>query len=376
LPSYINFEACAAWGGRERRTFLGHYWRLAGQDRRWTPPYFPALARALNPATDAHLSRLDVYTVALDATRLRGRLTGPGALDRPAAVPLEMPVAAAAVIGDPVRRPGVACVALCQCLNHPDVWRRLLDHLGEALPARGYRRLVGPTGLAPCLGGGLLVEGWNLSPPRHSDYWQPFMAELIATTAQPGERRLLYQLQVPGSPDHGLEGIASLAPLHEPDLEGRLLPLLAVACQGAGCPEPPDAPEAAFLRRWLAPGTLSGWVAYVEGAAVGFVLAQPDLARHLRRIGGGRGWLQRLFAPAVFRWPARAGRILLGAVMPAWRGKGIGRQLIFRALADARRQGWESMAIGPVLDGSPAAHLLVQLGATTRHSYQLFEWTF
>jgi GNAT superfamily N-acetyltransferase len=62
--------------------------------------------------------------------------------------------------------------------------------------------------------------------------------------------------------------------------------------------------------------------------------------------------------------------------MPAWRGKGIGRQLIFRALADARRQGWESMAIGPVLDGSPAAHLLVQLGATTRHSYQLFEWTF
>ena len=42
-----------------------------------------------------------------------------------------------------------------------------------------------------------------------------------------------------------------------------------------------------------------------------------------------------------------AGRLLLGAVAPEWRGQGIGLQLWRHALDRARQLGWQTITCGP-----------------------------
>ena len=94
----------------------------------------------------------------------------------------------------------------------------------------------------------------------------------------------------------------------------------------------------ALLLPWLGAYPLTGWVAQVDDRPVGFVLVQPDLAEVMRRAGGGRNWLGQAYAAWQKPRPTAAGRLLLGAVDPAWQGQGVGLQLWRQVLAHARAQ--------------------------------------
>jgi GNAT superfamily N-acetyltransferase len=136
---------------------------------------------------------------------------------------------------------------------------------------------------------------------------------------------------------------------------------------------PPDAAEIQFITAIAGP-RLGGWVAVVEGEAVGFVLTQPDWSTALRRAGGGRRLHQRAWLAWRYRRKAAAGRILAGGVKPSWRRRGVGRQLWQRVLLDARLQGWQRLSVGPVADG-PAAGFLQTMGAEPRQVYQIYDLT-
>jgi GNAT superfamily N-acetyltransferase len=67
----------------------------------------------------------------------------------------------------------------------------------------------------------------------------------------------------------------------------------------------------------------------------------------MRRAGGARAWPGRAYARWAKARPAAAGRLLLGAVAPAWRGQGVGAQLWRQVTAHAVAAGWATISAGP-----------------------------
>jgi len=126
----------------------------------------------------------------------------------------------------------------------------------------------------------------------------------------------------------------------------------------------------------LAAWPLSGWLAQVDDKSVGFILLQPDLAGSVQSAHGGRNPLWRLWLTWRSQRPVRAGRLLYGAVLPAWRNQGIGRQLWRKALDTAQQVGWQTLTIGPVTDATPGAAFLGKQGAQAQQKYRLYssEW--
>lgn len=101
---------------------------------------------------------------------------------------------------DPRRREGTAYLALLHCVNDPESLDRLLGRLAEALSARGCRRVIGPIGLSPHLGSGLLQDCWGQLPPLHTPYNPPYVPEVVGSAMRPLDRARLYHLEVPTEP--------------------------------------------------------------------------------------------------------------------------------------------------------------------------------
>ncbi|MCI0398281.1 MAG: GNAT family N-acetyltransferase [Chloroflexi bacterium] len=375
MISYINHRVYSAVTGWERRSFARKWWSIFAGDSRWTPPYYPALQRELNPARNPHLARLQPDYLYIEALPVEQRPVNRFS-SVPVVSPFELALATAAILYDPRRQDETAYLSLFHCANDEESLERLLDSVAETLAGKGCRRLVGPTGFSPHLESGLLLDHWHRPPPWHTPYNPPYLPELLDRSARPGRRLRLYHLPVEPGPLELAAGPAEIVPLEPGRLATGLLPLLAEASPTGNDFPSPDEAEAAFLLRWLGPQTLSGWLALVDGQPAGFALLQPDLASRLRLARGGRNLLRRLWLPLLLRLPVRQGRALYGVVRPAWRGRGIGRQLLAHCLAAARRHGWTSLSLGSVVEESQAAAWLAQQGAEARQTYQLYQWEF
>jgi GNAT superfamily N-acetyltransferase len=210
-------------------------------------------------------------------------------------------------------------------------------------------------------------------PPLHTPYNPPYLADLLASTMEPCAESVLYHQALPPAVTPPA-GPARLTPLEPRRLAQDLLPLLVASTVGNEVFPAPDVDEAELLLLWLSALPLAGWVAELQEAPVGFVLVQPDLARLLRRVDGGRNWAARAYAAWRKSAPVRTGRLLFGAVDPAWRGRGVGRQLWQQVLHYACAQGWQSLACGPMAPDSAAAEFLAAVGARPGQRYTLYEW--
>lgn len=335
------------------------------------PPYYPVLRGALEPAYNSHLARLTplpVHTAALFG-RQRSSEFNPGL-----APPMfETPVAATVVLCDPRRRDGTAYLAWLHCVNDADSLERLLEYLAGFLPAKGYRKVIGPTGLSPHLGSGLLQDYWDRLPPLHTPYNPPYLPEVAHSVLHPLGHSRLYYLEIPPELPAPPPAPAELLPLDPARLATELRPLLVEACLSWVDFAPPDAKEAAFLLSWLGHWPLHGWLAQRNEQPVGFILLQPDLVSRLRRGRGGRNPLWRLWLAWASRQPVRQGRVLFAAVLPPWQGQGIGRQLLYQAIYTAHQHGWRSLSIGPLPGTAPAGKFLEHHGGQPRQTYLLYQ---
>jgi ribosomal protein S18 acetylase RimI-like enzyme len=267
----------------------------------------------------------------------------------------------------------VAYLALLHCANDRDSFNRLFDVAAEQLLARGYRTVVGPTGLSPHLGSGLLQDYWNLIPPLHTPYQPPYLPEIISDSLRPKSRSQLYHLAIPAEPPSPHPGLAQLTRFNPTRLSTDLLLLLVAACPPWGDFAAPDKDEAAFMLRWVSRWPLYGWLAEVNERPVGFILLQPDLASILRQTKGGRHLLWRLWFNWASHKPSQRGRILFAGVLPEWRGQGIGRQLLHQAISTAQQQGWKSLSSGPLPSNAPANKFLKRHGAEPQQTYLLYQ---
>ncbi len=384
--TFYNYQFTVARSSWERGDWLSAWWRIDRHDPFFTPPPYLLLKRILNPARNPHLARLNpVFLFSRAVGRLKGNLLidGPQGLNQGppyANAPIEAPVAAVACLTDPRREDQTSYLGLLKCANDLDTLERLLDKLAPLIEALGANRIIGPTGLSPYLGSGLLVDGWNEPPPLYSPHNPPYLPEIVSGVMEPiGTARMLYSdLSTPGSlhpPGDRRSGEIRFRPLQLPELADDILPLFQAACQNnLGFPLP-DRVEARFLIHWLSYWPAHGWVAELQGEPVGFILLQPDYASVLRKTGGGR----RLPGRARLAWARQSahpaqGRLVFGGVLPAFRDRGIGTRLWQQAVQFGHTQRWNSISIGPLEESSEAFALLQRHVAIPRQAYQIYQY--
>ena len=373
---YFNYTAFWPSNWWERRSFLHAWWRIYSGDRQWAPPAYRAFGRVVANASHPLYVRLEAQPIYLEALPRRSTTSGfnPHA-PVAAAVAFEEGVAAAILQFDRRRDDDAAYLGLLRCVNDEETLERLLERAFEYAGEQGCSRLIGPTGVIPAWQPGALLTHFNRTPPWHTPYNPPYAGELFATVMEPWLATALYTVETPDKlPAAPTPAVIELLPLAR--LAGDLLPLLAAALDLDGAFPTCDALEAQALLDWLQ-STLppQAWLATVDGTPAGFVLLQPDLAPLLQRSGGGRRWLGRGYLALRKGQRTAAGRLLLGAVAPAWRGRGIGLQLWRHALDQARLAGWQTLTCGPVTAASEAAAFLQRQGARSQQQYMIYTWS-
>ena len=328
------------------------------------------LRAALTPERMAHVARQRPALLWVEALQGKPNTDGGFNAQRLSNVMMEEAVAVAALMADPRRRDDTAALAMLSVANDVESLERLLGVAQEQAFARGRSRLVGPVALSPHLGYGALLDHFDKTPPLYTPYNAPYLPEILDAVFERVQTARLYHMPVTAHIERRA-GPATLRPLVAED-DGKVLAKLLAALDGQGEFLQPDAAEAAFLLEWWAIAPRSGWVAEVEGEAVGFVLLQPDLAAALRRAKGGRTWLWQLWWQWRRTQRALYGRVVAAGVMPRWRRQGIGTQLWAAALNTAYLQGWRSLSIGPVADDSAAEHFLLANSAEPLQHYALY----
>ena len=379
---YINFDLTIAADRWTRQSFFRGWRTIMADDPRWAPPPLPWLRRTLTGRGHVHMRRMAPTFLHVQAVRRRvaSRSDGDFGVGYGLSTSVfEETVAAAVLLTDPRMEDRTAYLAFPHIVNDEACLDRLLEGVMEQLWERGYRRLVGPIGVSPALGVGALLNYFNLTPPLHTPYNAPYVPELLAQSLEPiHEQQLFVAVPTPhadAAHANAGGGPAILAPAAISALTGPLLPLLQSACASDLFPAP-DAEEARFLADVIGQWPSTLWVAEMEGTPVGFVWLQGDYAPVLRRSHGGRNPLWRPWIAYQRERPMRAGRLLLGGVLPAWRGQGIGRQLWRHALATSHAAGWATLTVGPVDVRSSGAAFLTAQGATPQQRYTLFAGEF
>lgn len=378
LPRYFNYRFQLAEGGWQRRDFAGRWWRIYENDPRWAPPLWSDFRATLDLSRTPHLARLDPLLLYGEALPRRSQPRSPQHSDLPAfsSALFEESIVAGLLLRDRRRRDGAAYVALLHVANDTETLLRYLTMVGEILQPAGVRQLILPTGISPYLGTGVLQDHFHRWPPLYSPYNPPYLPEMMMEICRPLGRSLLYEVEVARSLEKVRQGPATLRPFDPVRLAGDLLPLFQQTMPTWADFPLPDEQEAAFLLRRLGRWPVVGWLAEVNGEAVGFVLLQPDLAAILRQSNGGRRLLGRAWLAWRTRRPVKAGRTLFGGVAPAYRRRGIGRQLWQQALRHSYESGWERLSIGPLPSTAPASNFLQAQGVEPQRTYLLHRYEF
>jgi GNAT superfamily N-acetyltransferase len=383
LHKYINYRFQVAEGNWQRREFASHWWRIYEHDSRWSPPFWPALSWSLDPARNPHLARMDPLLLYGEAFPRRVRATSPQQSDLVgfSTALFEESIAAGVLLRDPRRRDGAAYVAMLHLVNDRTSLSNFLNRAQDLLVPAGARQLIVTTGLSPHLGTGVLQDHFHQLPPLYTPYSPPYLPELLVEACRPLGRSQLYVATVEDHiEDHfgkpHVPGPAQLHPLEPARLATDLLPLFQEATPTWADFPPPDALEATFLLRWLDSGPLMGWVAEVDGKAVGFILLQPDLTGVMHRARGGRRLLWRPWLHWRKLRRVKAGRLLFGGVLANFRRQGIGHQLWQQALRTAVEMDWLTLSVGPIPSTAPANSFLDSVGVKAQRSYLLHRYEF
>ena len=373
---YFNYTTLYPHNGWERRSFWNDWWRLYADDAQAAPPAYHALGRFVRNAAHPWHERMATQLLAMHALPQRTAAPSFNAnAPLTSAMTFEEPVAAAMLQLDGRRQDGAAYLGLLRCANDEETLERLLAKAFEVAAEQGAAHLLGPTGVLPAWQPGVLMSHFNRLPPWHTPYNPPYVGDLLAAVMEPWLETRLFEFAIPAALPPAPQP-ALIEPLPLARLSTHLLPLLTEAADlGAAFPACDDL-EAQTLLQWLG-STLSplAWLATVDAVPVGLIMLQPDLAPLLQRSGGGRGLVGRAWLALGKGRRVAAGRLLLGAVLPGWRGRGIGLQLWRHALQAAAAAGWQRLTCGPLPPASPAAAFLTRRGATAAQHYVTFKWS-
>ncbi len=340
------------------------------------------LRKELDPSQNSFLSQKNPIFFTIEALRKK---KGSARAIHPPFSPgmifsdplLEVPVAATVALLSHKSGDRIAYLALLHCANDLEALTRLLDDLFELLLEIGCRKVVGPTGISPHLGSGILQDSWHQIPPMYTPYNPPYLPELVARLLDPVMTYKLYHLNVhqdiPKEFFNGKTREVCIVPLETNTLPKDFPLLFAETCSHIDAIPSPDVDEVSFLLRWLGEWPLIGSLALIENRPVGFILMQPDLSPVMLKAKGGRNPLWRSWLMWNSRRAALHGRVLFGGVVSEWRNRGIGHHLLAQALLTARVMKWQTLRIGPIPCNTSASAFLESCGAVPQQTYSIYQ---
>jgi GNAT superfamily N-acetyltransferase len=358
-------------GGRDSRAFVAFPYDLHRSDRNWPPLLRRDVRALLDPRRNPFFAHGEAgYFLA----RRDGRVVG-----RIAAIHNRL--------HDETHRDGSGFFGFFESEDDPQVSSLLLDAASGWLRARGCRRLRGPLSFSINDDAGLLVDGFDTPAALMMPHNPPYYAALMEAAGLRGVKDLfVYQ----GRPDRFPARLAEAEPVivkrygvrvrpldlaHFADDVTRVKELFNLGWERNWGFVPFTDREIDHLAAQLRPIVVPELVLFaeVEGRAVGFLAALPDLNQALRANPSGR------FLPGIARvwWAARRIRrlrVLLLGTLPRWRGRGIDALLCKRVWDEAARLGYDWGEAGWVLeDNLPMRNALERMGFEHYKTHRVYE---
>ncbi|HET8622514.1 MAG TPA: GNAT family N-acetyltransferase [Gemmatimonadales bacterium] len=285
--------------------------------------------------------------------------------------------------------PDTGLFGFFESVDEPEVSASLFHAAEITLRAQGVRRMLGPVNLSFHDEMGLLVDGFDHAPAFLTPFNPPYYTHLVERqgyrpsfdqhayrwiaggTSPPVVERALQRAARAGVVIRGLHREQWMAELHVVhtlynEAFKELWGFVPIGWHDFRA-------RAEGFKSFYRPELIQ--IAELDGRAVGFALALPDLGPILARIRG-RLWP---FGSAYLAFGIRRlhqARCMLLGVLPAFTGRGIAVALVARLIAAARDLGFTAGELSLVhQDNHPTRRLIETMGGTAVRTYRVYEKT-
>lgn len=282
---------------------------------------------------------------------------------------------------------GTAFFGFFECVDDPEVARRLLERAAEWARARGLRRLRGPTSFTINDECGLLMDAFDRPPVLLMAYNPPYYAALLEQAGcRKSQDLFAYRMEVPERVPERLAAMAAAVAARgitvraldfsrfDEEVE-RVHRIHSQAWSGNWGAVPLTVEEMRTLAAELKPLADRDLVflAEADGEPVGVSVTVPDINQALRLAHG------RLLPFGLIRilWAKRridAVRVLIMGVLPGHRFRGVDAALHARTIEAAARKGYRWGELSWVLESNTVMNRLAErLGAERYKTYRIYD---
>ncbi len=275
------------------------------------------------------------------------------------------------------------------CADDKEAAAGLLAAAGAWLKARGMDSALGPVNPSTNETCGMLAEGFDSPPMVMMPYTPPYYLELMAAAGFSKAKDLYAYRQNTAAPFPERFGRILARTLRD----GRTEAVLAdVKRLDEAIAEVKDIYNSAWEKNWgfvpmtseemddlaaaLKPVLRPEYLIFarVDGRPAAFCLLLPDLNIALKAAHGALNPLNIIPFLYRFKFKLNRGRMLTLGVKQEFRGKGLELLLIERAIASAKRLGWEWGEMSWTLEDNKLINGTIEaLGGELYRRYRLFE---
>ncbi|HVP39864.1 MAG TPA: hypothetical protein VMS93_11850 [Candidatus Saccharimonadales bacterium] len=356
---------------RDLETFIRIPWRLYRGDRNWVPPLLSDLRFMHDPQRNPFFAKNSLQDfVAFDDGRPVGRVS-----------------AVHNAVHNEFWSDRVGFFGFFESERRPEVARALLQAAARWLEGRGLTSVRGPMNFSTNDDVGLLVDGFDRPPVLMMPYNPPWYAELLTGLGLEKVKDLvayfMEPIVLPERLVHGAELVKKRRRIHVRPLDMKNFEHELQVVQ--------DIYNHAWERNWGFVPMSSAEIehmaaqfkavvdpalvlfAEVDGQAVAFLMALPDLNLALRHCNG------RMFPFGLlkFLWYKRSirqGRVLTLGIKEGYRKLGIDALLMAEVTLAAQQRGYTSGEFSWLLeDNWVARRPLENLGAKLYKTYRIYE---
>lgn len=334
--------------GSSLRAFIGLPWAVNAGDPHWVPPLRMTVRTLLDRKRHPFHRHAEVeYFLARRGERVVGRV--------------------AAIVNhlhNEFHDERTGFFGFFEVLEDPRAARELLDHAAAWLKERGMESMRGPMSFSTNEEVGVLVEGFDTPPTLLMAHNPPYYDRLLEGAGMRKEKDLLAYWHQGGQPTdrllRGSERIAARAGVTIRTLDMKRfreeVELIQDIYNSAWSRNwgfvPMTEAEIAFMARELRPVVDPDLCLFaeVDGRAVGFSLALPDVNVALKKLPSGRllpfGWLRLLIELRRIR----SFRVITLGLRPGYQHSGIGAGLYLRTWSEGLRKGYRGAEASWILE--------------------------
>ena len=276
-----------------------------------------------------------------------------------------------------------------ECYEDMDIARELLASLGEWAKARGMQKLIGPLGFSDKDPQGVLIEGFDERVLIATNYNFPWMKDFLEKLGFEKELDLVsYKVQIPEAMPEYLLRVYERAVkngnlnVHEfitrKGLRSWIVPIFRLINETYshiyGFIPLTEKEMNEFADRYL-PVLNPRFIFVITNSneeVVAFLISMPELSEGIRKARGRIfpfGWWHILLESKKTRLLT----MLLGAIKPEYRGKGLDSILGIKLLEAAHRKGMEVMDSHLILESNtPMRNEYERIGGIIHKRYRIF----